>query len=203
MFSLNHPSPPPPRKNTKTGKRHISSKISKFVKKLEIYNFIFAFTDVDSAYEKFIQQFCTIFDECFPITPTNSKKKRGEPWYDSELKDTHIAKQRLYKKLIRNPSETNKQNYNKIRNKYNRMIKTKKQLPIKIKLDQHRCNLKETWKIINDLLGKKKQQHNSAIRLNGSLETDNIRIANHFNNYFSSVADSFAKKNSQKLYSFY
>ena len=84
-----------PVKNTKTGKRHISSSnISKFVKKLEIYNFsgIFAFTDVDSAYEKFIQQFCTIFDSCFPITATISKKKRGEPWYDSELKDTHKAK---------------------------------------------------------------------------------------------------------------
>ena len=74
------------------------------------------------------------------------------------------------------------------------MIKTKKQLHIKIKLNQHRCNLRETRKIINDLLGKKKQQHNSAIRLNGSLETDKIRIANHFNNYFSSVADSLAKK---------
>ena len=143
---------------------------------------------------KFIQQFCTIFDECFPITPTISKKKRGETWYDSKLKDTHKAKQRLYKRLMRNPSKTNKQNYNKIKNKYDRMIKTKKQLHIKIKLDQHRCNLRETWKIINDLLGKKKQQHNSAIRLNGSLETDNIRIANHFNNYFSSVADSLAKK---------
>ena len=187
----------PPVKNTKTGKRHISSSnISKLVKKLEIYNFsgIFAFTDVDSAYEKFIQQFCTIFDERFPITPTISKKKRGESWYDSELKDTHKAKQQLYKKLMRNPSKTNKQNYNKIRNKYDRMIKTKKQLHIKIKLDQHRCNLRETWKIINDLLGKKKQQHNSAIRLNGSLERDNIRIANHFKNYFSSVADSLAKK---------
>ena len=81
---------------------------------------------------------------------------------------------------MRNPSKTNKQNYNKIRKKYDRIIKTKKQLHIKIKLDQHRCNLRETWKIINDLLGKKKQQHNSVIRLNGSLETDNIRIANHF-----------------------
>ena len=78
----------PPVKNTKTGKRHISSfNISKFVKKLEIYNFsgIFAFTDVNSAYEKFIQQFCTIFDECFPITPTISKKKRGKPWYDTPV----------------------------------------------------------------------------------------------------------------------
>ena len=95
---------------------------------------------------------------------------------------------------MRNASKTNKQNYNKIRNKYDRMIKTKKQLHIKIKLDQHRCNLRETWKIINNLLGKKKQQHNSAIRLNGSVKTDIIRIANHFNNYFSSVADSLAKK---------
>ena len=157
------------------------------------FNGIFALSGVDRAYEKFIQQFRTISDECFPITSVISKKKHGEPWYDSELKDTHKAKQRLSKNLMRNPSKTNKQNYNKIRNKYDRMIKTKKQLHRKIKLDQHRYNLRETWKIINNLLGKKKQQQNSAIRLSGSLETDNLRIANHVNNYFSSVAESLAK----------
>ena len=74
------------------------------------------------------------------------------------------------------------------------MIKTKKQSHIKIKSDQHRCNLRETWKIINNLLDKKKQQHNSGKKLNGSLKTNNIRIANHFNNYFSSVVISLAKK---------
>ena len=158
----------PPVKNTTTAKRHISSSsISKFVKKLETYNFsnIFVLSDVDSAYEKFIQQFCTIFAEYFFITSEISKKKHVRPWYDSKLKDTHKAKQRLYKKLMRNPSKTNNQNYNKIRNKYNRMMKTKQQLHIKIKLDQHRCSLRETSKIINNLLGKKKQQQNSRQHL--------------------------------------
>ena len=79
------------------------------------------------------------------------------------------------------------------------MIKTKKQLHIKIKLDQRRCNLKETWKIISNLLGKKRQQQNSAITLNGSLETNILRIAYHVNNYFSSVAKSFAKKSPKSV----
>ena len=103
---------------------------------------------------------------------------------------------------MRNPSKTNKQNYNKIRNKYDRMIKTKKQLHIKIKQDQHRYNQRETWKIIQNLLDKKKQQQNSATTLNDSLETDNRRIANYINNYFSSVAESLVKK-SQKFYPFF
>ena len=108
----------PPVKNTTTARRHISSSnISKFVKKLETYDFsgIFALSNVDSAYEKFIQQFCTIFDECFSMTLVISKKKHGEPWYDSELKDAHKAKQRLYKKLMSNPNKTNKQNQKQIR----------------------------------------------------------------------------------------
>ena len=83
------------------------------------------------------------------------KKKLGEPWHDSELKDTHEAKQRLYKKLMINPSKTNKQIYNKIRNKYDRMIKTKKQLHTKLKLDQYRCNLRETWKSLTTCWVKK------------------------------------------------
>ena len=63
-----------------TAKRHIcSSNISKFVKKLETHDFsnIFALSDVESAYKKFIQQFCTIFDKCFPITSVILKKKHG------------------------------------------------------------------------------------------------------------------------------
>ena len=82
------------------------------------------------------------------------------------------------------------------------MIKTKKQLHIKVKLDQHRCILRETWKISNKLLGKKMQQRNTAISLNGSLETENLRIANHVNNYFFSVAKSLVKKNVLKVLSF-
>ena len=103
---------------------------------------------------------------------------------------------------MRNPSKTNKQSYNKIRSKYDRMLKTKKQLHLKIKLDQDRCNLGETWKIINNLLGKKKQQHNSVIGLNDLSETDNLRIANHLDNYFSSVAESLAKKSPKSFIPF-
>ena len=63
-----------------TAKRNFSSvNKSKFVKKLETYDSscIFVFSDVDSAYEKFIQQFCTIFDEYFLITSVTSQKKHG------------------------------------------------------------------------------------------------------------------------------
>ena len=64
-----------------TAKKHISFfNISKYVKKLEKCDFcsIFALSNVDSAYEKFIQQFCTIFKECLLITSVISKKKHGE-----------------------------------------------------------------------------------------------------------------------------
>ena len=94
---------------------------------------------------------------------------------------------------MRKPSELNKQKYCKARNKYDRMIKMKKQNYIKSKLEENKYNLRETWRIINNLLGRKTQQQTNPMSINGTLVTDDVIVANHFNDYFSSVADNLVK----------
>ena len=95
---------------------------------------------------------------------------------------------------MRKPSELNKQKYRKAKNKYDRMIKMKKQNYIKSKLEENKYNLRETSRIINNLLGRKTQQPTNPMSINGTLGTDDIIVANHFNDYFSSVADNLVKK---------
>ena len=59
-------------------------------------------------------------------------KKQNEPRYDSDLKDTYRIKQLLYKKFMRKPDENNRLNYNKVKNKYERMIKNKNKILLNI-----------------------------------------------------------------------
>jgi len=60
-------------------------------------------------------------------------------------------------------------------------------------LIENKNNLKGTWRIINQLIDKKKQNHTFSISVNGSVITDKVSIASHFNSYFTSVADNLLK----------
>jgi len=59
--------------------------------------------------------------------------------------------------------------------------------------DKYKDNLKETWKIINYILGKPKLQECSSLLINNQLRTGSLAIANHFNNYFASVASKLTE----------
>jgi len=64
----------------------------------------------------------------------------------------------------------------KQRNLYDRLIKRKKQNKIKSILATNKNNLKNTWSIINQLLGKLKSKSKSPIMVNETLITDDITI---------------------------
>ena len=57
------------------------------------------------------------------------------------------------------------------------MVKSKKQFHIKSLLELNKHNLRETWKIINKLLGKRKQEQTYSMTINGIEVTDNAIIA--------------------------
>ena len=112
-------------------------------------------------------------------------------WYDSELKEVlYRKKQLLYKKFLRKPNASNKNYYNKTRNLYDRMIKTKKQSYIKSMLQESKNNSRATvHEIINQLIEKKKQKSVPSL----PSITNQLSIANHFNRYFTSVGDNLVK----------
>ena len=67
--------------------------------------------------------------------------------------------------------------------------KKKKQSYIKSKLTENKSNLKEIWRMINELLGKSKRSNTTnPILINDKLMTDDHKMSNHFNTYFSSLA---------------
>ena len=100
----------------------------------------------------------------------------------------------MYKKFMKKPNEKNKSKYAQIRNYYDRLVKTKKQAYIQSKLVENKKNLKKTWQIINQLLGKSKVKTKNQFFNYNELICDDSEISNHFNTYFSTIAENLVEK---------
>ena len=81
------------------------------------------------------------------------------------------------------------------RNTYFRKVAIEKQNYFKNLFTKHKNDIKKTWHSINLLLGKEKKQSGcKIISAEGRDLTEPIEIANHFNNYFSTVAENLVKR---------
>ena len=133
-----------------------------------------------------------VFNESFPLM----KKKLHHPknnWFDRELKELLIKKEKLFKKFCTQKNIFTKTRINKARNEYFRAIKTKKQAYYASLFKKQNNNLKQTWRAINDLLGKAKPKSCSSLKINNQIVNDVKQITNHFNQYFSNVGYALRK----------
>ena len=147
----------------------------------------------DCVYEKFIDKYMCVFNESFPLM----KKKLHHPknnWFDRELKELLIKKEKLFKKFCPQKNIFTKTRFNKARNKYFRAIKIKKQAYDASLCKKQKNNLKQTWRAINDVLGKAKFKSCSLVKINHQIVDDVKQITNHFNQYFSNVGYALREK---------
>ena len=68
------------------------------------------------------------------------------------------------------------------------MVLEKKKVYFKSKIALHKDNVKETWHIVNDLLGKPKKLSSLSFIIKKKHCDDPKIVANHFNEHFASVA---------------
>ena len=101
----------------------------------------------------------------------------------------------MYKKYIKNKLPANPQKYNVARNTYFPKVAIEKQNYFKNLFTKHKNDIKKTWHSINLLLSKEKKQSGcKIISAEGKDLTEPVEIANHFNNYFLTVAENLVKK---------
>ena len=123
------------------------------------------------------------------------------------LKSCRI-KSKLYLKMLKHPTATNKENYVKYRNKFKLLrIKAEKNYYAS-EFQKYNGDLKHrpTWKVIRSILNT---SYNSTkideLCINGTKITDAEIIAENFNIYFSNVAQIVSHKipTSQKAFDSY
>ena len=153
-------------------------------------------TDAESAFTMFYNFFHTNFENIFPEKLIQINYKNRHSWMPNSLlksiKKNHI----LYKLSLTNPSEINKINYKTYNNKLNSIKRKAEREYYSNQLEINKSDMKKSWNIMKSVIGNKRKSPKkvSTFIINGKKITDEIRIANEFNNYFVSVGHTLASK---------
>ncbi len=121
--------------------------------------------------------------------------KPKKPWFSYEILTTKNKVNKLRNKLLKKPTPNNEQEYKAMKKIYNRMLKKSKYNYFAEHLKLNTNNPKKTWQLINLALNKgHKTTANSEILINNQICSNQITIANAFNNFFKNAAINITKK---------
>ncbi len=155
--------------------------------------------DTEEAFNSFTSILNELIDEKTPIKYVTIPAKWviKDPWITPGILKSSSTLDKLYAKCVKK-SRTGPAylRYIKYRNNFNRIKRKMKYNYFNEKLEKYKQNTRETWKLLRELISKQKNKNtltNSFI-INGENETDPIKIANEFCDYFSEVGNELSKK---------
>src|SRR6218665_3684156 len=92
-------------------------------------------------------------------------------------------KNKLYKAYLKSKDPGALEKYKKYKNKLTAILHKSEKIYYTNLLEKHKSNLRETWKIIKELLHRQGSNHNIIpLVINGVTIDDPLMIANNFNN---------------------
>lgn len=135
-------------------------------------------------------KFCEIYETSKEIK-TIKNRRLSNPWITHELKKCCETRDNLYTKVLNNKNNALiRSNYNQYRNKLNKKLIWAKNNYYRVKFIENRTNMRVTWQLINEIIGKKTNN------------IDQTLTRNFKNSNISNLADNFATKfveNIQKI----
>ena len=182
-------------------KRNINSKtIPAFCKLLKSTSWGKVITEKDPAlaYTNFFEIIDSARDISFPEIKMKQipKKMKNCSWMTSGLIVSQKRKSKLYAKKARKPTPENIVLFKTYNTIYNRLRRVAKQNYFNDQFDLYIKNSKQTWSVIREVIGCKKQKDQlpGFFRSNGAILNDYLDIANGFNTFFSQVGPNLASE---------
>jgi hypothetical protein len=144
--------------------------------------------DINYNTGKFINWSIMLVERYFPIKTKNISKKRVySPWINRNIAKLILKKHKwfdlLKAKIITYDC------YKNFANDLRKLIKIAEGRYYKNKLTSLSDNPKSNWKILNSMLGRKKEESTFSFSINNESVSDARLISNEFNNYFASIPD--------------
>ena len=150
------------------------------------------------SYDNFLHEFTNAYNTSFPpkrcrVNPTSKRSRK--PWITPAILKSIHRKDKLYKKYMNKPTYDNKTKLNKYRNMLTSLIRSSKKQYFTEKLNENRNNLKQTWNILNSVLGRNRPtKPHTSFTINGSEISDPTSIADGFNDFFVNIGPNLADK---------
>ena len=150
------------------------------------------------AYNYFFNTIDKHINFAFPETTLKSVNKSLpiNPWFTSALIVSRKTKIKLASLKIRKPTIVNIDKYKIYTSIYNNTIRKAKQNYYNDKFIESSQNLRKTWNLIREVIGRKKNKVNipDYFKNNGKTITGYLNIAEGFNDFFSSIGPELANK---------
>ena len=150
---------------------------------------------VDEIYDKFSETFLNLFQSSFPLTQQSRKRSKDKKWITRALKISIKHKDRLYRKKLNNPSDSNILKYKLYKNKLDACLKKAMEMYY-CKLFSEKSNSAiHMWKSMGQILNpgkKKKTQHIDKIIYENNEIRSAQEIAETMNNYFCTVGEKLS-----------
>ncbi|PFX11479.1 hypothetical protein AWC38_SpisGene24772, partial [Stylophora pistillata] len=153
--------------------------------------------DPNDAYNDFIEEYSSVYNACFPLKVFKGKQVNTffSPWLSPGLLESVNKKNRLYKKLVISPSTSSETKYKAYKNKLTRLIRIAKKKYYDSKFENGRNDLKTTWKLLNEIINKRKSMSSlpTSFKSEGRTLTDLMEIADRFCRYFTNIGPNLAR----------
>ena len=152
-------------------------------------------TDAQQSYTLFIAKVLENYNLAFPITTFQPKTTRNKPWVTKALKQLIKRKNSLYKLFHNKPTLYNEIQYKRCKGELLKSMKAAEKAHYHQLLHNSKNNLKQTWKVMKDLIGMpSKASASNSFSINGNIVTNKQEIADCFNEYFTNIGSELASK---------
>ena len=170
----------------------------KFIEKLNEINWFYVLNelDVNSAWKNFREVFSKKIDEIAPMKEVRLRSN-SEPWFDGNILNLISERDKLVDKIRKGgATEDVQKRYRKLRNKVQCEIKKAKQNYILNQIEEQKNDSKKLWKTLKGLglPDKKSEKAKITLKIDEEIVFDDKRLANRFNNFFCTIANSLVDK---------
>jgi hypothetical protein len=147
--------------------------------------------DASGAFDRMMGIVQPIYDKTCPVKclkPHKNEPRR--PWITTEILEASYLRNQFYVDYLNSECAEKLEEVKIIRNKVNSMRRKAKKGYFVNHLGLNKDNTKGTWKVINDLLGKKKEALPNSLLIQRETVNDETIIANRLAEFFSSIGQN-------------
>ena len=168
------------------------------IQSIDITRALHQYTDINEIFKYYQDQLLGVINKHAPyITLTKKQMKwKHKPWISRHIQNLIKEKDHIYSKYIKNKSNFWYIRYRSLCDIVKSEISSNKRKYFNWYFNSNIHNSKKIWKGINEIINNKSSKDNEEIYLNedGNIITDQKTVANKFNRFYTSVADTLVKK---------
>lgn len=159
--------------------------VNRKIRELNWNEFLITNQNPNDLYNTICEKFNEIYENSYKNV--TRKKRSSNPWITEELINDCDIRDNLYKKWHNNKRNKNLELvYKKFRNHTNKKITSARNNYYRQKFFENRYDIRVTWQIINEIIGKKTNNIDETIIKHFNINNDNIsNITNRFAENFN------------------